>query len=165
MFSSSGNHLVAHAYQVLSPQSAFDRLPALLFCRNVCVMMCLSKNTQAQLLISLHTASSGGLCCRDVECVGTTVMGVMGVMGRGGGIIAKPSCGLCDKLQWERVSTFFPRQELNHTFFPPPSRSSPRFLPSVTIKHNGTVTGIPSPVIPRWPLLRLSAIPTNNTTQ
>lgn len=36
---------------------------------------------------------------------------------------------------------------------------------SVAFKYSGTVTGIPSPVIPGWPLLCLSATPTNNAAQ
>lgn len=36
---------------------------------------------------------------------------------------------------------------------------------SVADNYSGTVTGIPSSVIPGWPLLCLSAIPANNTAQ
>lgn len=56
----------------------------------------------------------------------------------------------------KQITTFFLLQTLQSKLFQ---------VSSATVKYSGPVTEIPSPVIPGWPLLCLSAIATNNPAQ
>lgn len=147
VFTSSGNHLVAHAYQVLSPNlslcCAFFRL---LFVECLCDGALKHTHTHRNLKLQAnlpHLCNLGisAAMPRYHEATQCTVQHVEVMM-------------VYNNILSLKLSSHFPQQRLQTAQ-----------ISSVTVKYCGTVTGIPSLVIPGWPLLCLSAIPTNNTTQ
>lgn len=139
LFSCSGNHLAVHAYQAFFLETWVRFLPFSFVCCFVAFNEPRSRKFPANLSLCNPLWS---LFCRHF-CFG-------------GGACLCHSAGTEASLFSGLSSTANPH------FQSAQNRSQ---VSSVADNYSGTVTGIPSPVIPGWPLLRLSAIQANNTAQ